>query len=291
MPEVKRERVKGPLKFHGGKTYLASQIWDIAEPIIGEIVHCVEGCCGGARWAIEGWNRGYEKSFVLNDLDKDVSNFWMTLQSKKQFDEFHRLCEMTPFSELEHDRVDIEFLEWPKPDWEVMHRSVRAWQFFVLCRQSLAGRMKAFTSITRNRTRGKMNAEASAWLSSIEGLPQVHRMLREMVVLCRDCVKLIDTQDGPKTLFYFDPPYLPETRVSKEVYREEMTTEQHVALLQRLETIEGKFMLSGYDSFLYEKFARRNNWNVHEFGIANHASGGKSKRRMREMLWTNFKGA
>jgi DNA adenine methylase len=47
-----------------------------------------------------------------------------------------------------------------------------------------------------------------------------------------------------------------------------------------------KVILSGYASPLYD--AALAGWNRHEVKIANHAAGGKSKRRMTEVLWTNF---
>src|SRR5207249_7948232 len=80
--------------------------------------------------------------------------------------------------------------------------------FFVVCRQSLAGRMKGFASLSRNRTRRRMNEQASAWITAVEGLPAVHERLRRVVILCRPAVEVLRSQDGPGTLFYLDPPYL-----------------------------------------------------------------------------------
>lgn len=59
-------------------------------------------------------------------------------------------------------------------------------------------------------------------------------------------------------------------------------------LLQRLSRIEGKFLLSGYDHRLYHAAAERWGWHRHEFEVANHAAGGEAKRRMTEVVWTNF---
>ena len=47
----------------------------------------------------------------------------------------------------------------------------------------------------------------------------------------RSALEVIQSQEGPKTLFYLDPPYLPETRSSPDVYGIEMSTEDHVELL------------------------------------------------------------
>jgi hypothetical protein len=43
--------------------------------------------------------------------------------------------------------------------------------FFVRCRQSMAGRMRDFATLSRTRVRRGMNEQAAAWLSAVEGLP------------------------------------------------------------------------------------------------------------------------
>ena len=107
-----------------------------------------------------------------------------------------------------------------------------------------------------------MNEQASAWLTAIEGLPAVHERLKRVVILNRDVLDVIRQQDGPDTLFYCDPPYLKETCASKDVYAHEMTDTQHLQLLELLNGIKGKFLLSGYPSGLYTTMP------IHSAGIA-----------------------
>ena len=72
-----------------------------------------------------------------------------------------------------------------RQEWEEAHAHVYgddsiadAVAFFVDCRQSRSGLMNGFTSVTRNRTRRRMNGNVSEWLSAIEGLPEVHLRLQ-----------------------------------------------------------------------------------------------------------------
>ncbi|MEN6520331.1 MAG: DNA adenine methylase [Armatimonadota bacterium] len=53
------------------------------------------------------------------------------------------------------------------------------------------------------------------------------------------------------TLFYLDPPYIPETRKSGK-YRHEMTAEDHQELVEILLSIQGKVVLSGYNHPIYK---------------------------------------
>jgi DNA adenine methylase len=133
-----------------------------------------------------------------------------------------------------------------------------------------------------------MNEQAAAWLTAVEGLPEVHARLRRVVVLNRPALDVIRQQDGPDTLFYLDPPYLHETRAATDAYAHEMSDADHAKLLVALSHVEGKFLLSGYDSEMYRKAERVYGWNRHTFDLPNHAAGGGEKRRMTEVLWTNF---
>lgn len=196
------------------------------------------------------------------------------------------LIEVTPFSEIEFniDQFHSTCLNVGNviPDVEAAKR------FFVVCRQSLAGRMKAFTALTKTRVRRGMNGEASAWWSAIEGLADVHERLKRVVILNKDAVEVIKSQDGPQTLFYLDPPYLSETRTAPKVYDWEMDNDDHVNLLVALRRLQGKFLLSGYRSKLYDSEASIWTWKRHDFEIPNQAAGGKEKRIMTECVWTNY---
>jgi DNA adenine methylase len=131
-----------------------------------------------------------------------------------------------------------------------------------------------------------MNEQASAWLTAVEGLPAVHVRLRRVVVLNRPALAVLRSQDGPGTLFYLDPPYLPATRAAPRVFGAEMTEADHRELLSVIVGLKGRVMLSGYPSPLYDRYLA--GWNRPGFDLPNHAAGGRSKRRMTERVWCNF---
>jgi DNA adenine methylase len=134
-----------------------------------------------------------------------------------------------------------------------------------------------------------MNEQVAAWLSVIEGLPAVHARLKRVVILNQPALDVTRTQDGPRTLFYLDPPYAHETRATTGEYgQHEMTTHDHLVLLRTLMGIEGRFLLSGYRCDVYDEAAATGGWNRHDFELPNNASGSKAKKRMTESVWTNF---
>lgn len=283
MPNKQPSALSSPLKYHGGKRYLAKRIVDLMPPHL----HYCEPFAGGLSVLLAKDPEGVSE--VVNDIDLHLWRFWNLLADPTYFAEFVRIVEAKPFCE-ETWRCAADAMRLSPPE------SYEEWvlegvNFFIWCRQSLAGRMKSFTGITKTRVRRGMNNEVSAWLTAVEGLPAVHERLKRVLILNRDALDVIREQDGPDTLFYLDPPYVDETRTAKSVYRHEMTPEQHVELLSLLPDLRGHWMLSGYDSKLYQSFFKDFPHTRYEFDLPNNAASGPTKRRMTEVLWTNIEKA
>ena len=239
--------------------------------------HYVEPFFGGGQVLLAKDPEGVSE--VANDIHGGLMTFWRVLQDRHMFADFARAVEAVPFSQVEwkeaHKRYGGDMVQ-------------EAVAFFIDARQSRAGKMQDFATVSRNRVRRGMNEQASAWMTAVEGLPAVAARLRRVVILNEDAITVIKSQDGPKTLFYCDPPYLAETRASAGDYAHEMTLDDHRRLLTRLIQIKGQFLLSGYRNKLYDGFARQYGWTRKDFDMPNHAAGGKSKRRMTESVWMNY---
>jgi DNA adenine methylase len=260
------------VKWHGGKHYLAEWIVSHFPPHL----HYVEPFFGGgavlfARDPTRNWMEGHPEahtgdngqvrsyhsgaSEVVNDVHQELTNFWRVLQDPEKFPRFQRRVEMTPFSQV----------EWEAAFEPSGDEAERAAKFFIRYRQS---------------------RQASAWLSAIEGLPEAHGRLRGVVILCQDANQVIRTQDGPFTLYYCDPPYVPETRAAASIYEHEMSVEEHRRLLETLLAVEGKVILSGYHNPLYDEMLA--GWRVAERLIDNKSGSGKTKQMRTEVLWMNY---
>jgi DNA adenine methylase len=287
-----------PLKWHGGKYYLRKWIIGLMPPHL----HYVEPFFGGggillARDPDRDWmDTGKEKlpahlkgsSEVANDIHGELTNFWKVLQNPEDFDAFHQKVLLTPFSEVEFKEALQATETATELDDSTEGRVTRAHRFFVLARQSRQGLMNDFATLSRNRTRGRINEQVNAWLGVVDGLPDVHERLRNVLILNQDACAVIRKQDGPNTLFYCDPPYVHETRSTTGDYDHEMTEAQHRSLLDALAGIEGKFMLSGYPSELYGEWESKHGWKRHEYLIDNKAASGAVKEVKTECLWCNF---
>lgn len=270
IPVSQPEQLVQPLKWHGGKHYLASRIIEL----MPEHIHYVEPFFGGGSVLLNKAAEGVSE--VVNDVHHELTNFWRVLQDEKKFAKFKRIVEAMPFSQVEWDDAH-------KKSRSSIHEAVN---FFVRCRQSRAGKFDCFATLSRNRTRRQMNEQTSSWLTAVDGLPAVAARLKRVVVMCGDAVKVIRSQDGDNTLFYLDPPYVHESRVTTSDYDFEMSTDQHTDLLEAVSQCNGNVLLSGYPNELYDRFLT--DWNTVDIKIDNKASNAKRKPIKIERIWMNY---
>ena len=272
------QAIASPGKWHGGKGAFNGALAKWIVTLMPTHTHYVEPYFGMGNVLLAKKHNGVSEA--VNDVHRELTNWWRVLAYEATFAAFRRIIEATPFSGVEWEQAGQHSIGDP------VHRAVK---FFVRCRMSLAGRCDTFAPLSRTRTRGGMNEQASAWLSAVDGLPEVHARMKRVVILpSMNALDVIRTQDGPNTLFYLDPPYLHETRAAKQVYDHEMLRDDHIELLAVLANIQGKFLLSGYRSILYDRFSDECGWHRSEYLIANCAASGLKKRTMLECVWTNF---
>lgn len=263
----------------GGKHYMAAKIIKLFPPhkIYTEVY------AGGLSVLL---NKDYEGiAEVVNDLNGELTSFWKVLQSPQYFPLLKRRLEATPFSQVEFNLTKEITSSRPKSNNIVDI----AYDLFVRTRLSLAGRGTSFAPISTNRLRRGMCEQVSAWLSSIEALTEVHNRLKRVLIYNDDALRVIDWCDNKDTLFYLDPPYSIDTRVSKKDYGQyEVTPQHHLDLLNKLCTIKGKFAISGYHSKVYDDFAAQQKWRVVEFPTTNNASHQDKKPSRVEVVWLNY---
>lgn len=222
-----------PLKYLGGK-------WQIAKWIVSQMPPhrvYVEPFCGSAAVFFRKPPAEIE---TLNDLNLQVVNFFKVL--REQPDELIRAIALTPYARdeylLAHEHVDDPI--------EMARR------FYVLSFQSFGGhRGSGWRRLIRIGRGSSLTAE---W-SRLDGLLAAAHALKGAQIENKNALDLIRECDSSDTLFYVDPPYLPETRSGngKHRYAHEMDAVQHRELADVLHSVRGMVLISGYRSALYDE--------------------------------------
>lgn len=271
------------IKWHGGKSYLARRIVELMPP---HARYC-EPFFGGGSVLFARDGEGVAE--FVNDIDNHLTNFWRVLGNTNRFERFQRMVEAVPFSEVEFDESRMTWIPIVDDleEQRVLDAISHATSFFIRNRQSRQGLGNSFATPTSRLRRG-MNENVSAWLTAVDGLPAFHARLRRVEICCQDAISFINKFDFEQAFFYCDPPYLHSTRTVTDAYQHEMTEDDHVALLNRLSTIKGKFLLSGYPSMLYDDWASAIGANHIDIEIDNKASGSRTKEKKIERLWFNY---
>lgn len=262
--------LRPPVKWHGGKYYLAKRIVSLFPP------HRIYlEAFGGAASVL--LNKEPVEVEAYNDLDLKITRLFRILQ--KEGRQFVERIQFVPYSEYEFESAE----HYPAGASELD----KAVCDFIRWRQSFGGRGSTW-SYTTKRARGGMAGDVNAWWTAIDQLPEIIERLRRVQLLSQPAIKAIRRFDHPDALIYCDPPYVHETRApnSRDVYGIEMTEEEHYELGKVLKVCVSKVVISGYPSELYEDIFR--SWRRVEFDIANHAAGGRKKSRKRETLWLNW---
>ncbi|MFT3786637.1 MAG: DNA adenine methylase [Tepidisphaeraceae bacterium] len=261
--------IRSPVKWHGGKRYLATRI-------IGFFPDhriYLEPFGGGASVLL---NKPVAEVETYNDLDLRISRLFRVLRN--QGDAFVARARLVPYSQVEFDSAAACTEDASELD--------RAICDFVRWRQSFGGKGQSW-SCTTGRARGGMAGDVNAWWTAIEQLPAVIDRLKRVQIICQSAFDAIPKFDHKDAVIYCDPPYVHSTRVDRAVYHAEMTDKEHRELGRLLGRCKGNVIVSGYPSGLYDDIYK--GWYRTEFDIANHAAGGKTKKRETECLWMNFR--
>lgn len=266
--------LRPPVKTHGGKWYLRKWIIDRFPKNYQDLRYC-ELCCGGATIFL---NKEPSTEEIINDIDKGTISILRALRDEpKEFiDRLKRIKYTERTFVIARNRSETFFEDYVD----------KAVNEYVLRRMSRGGMKKTFA--WSDRERGGKPGDVNAWNTMLKQLPAIVDRIKATVILNKKFQEIFKVYDETDTFFYFDPPYLPDTRSngSKDVYEHEMSVEDHIDLLTFIRDARSKIMISGYTSSLYNKYLK--GWKTAKKELANHSGQGKSKDRRIECLWWNY---
>jgi len=224
------------LRYHGGKWRLAPFV---TEFFPGHKVY-VEPFGGGASILLRKQRSVTE---IYNELDGEVVNLFRVLRDPDQSDRLKLALELTPYSREEFDAA-YDIAECPVE--QARRTLVKSW-------------FGAYSKGLMNKTGFDTRVNSDGYCSRVatfiklsDMIETIRQRMTGVVIENTDALRLIPRMDAHHTLFYVDPPYVPDSRSGK-YYRHEMSEECHRELAGVLHACKGMVILSGYASELYDR--------------------------------------
>ncbi len=204
---------------------------------------------------------------TINDIDGNIVNLFRVCRDYPE--ELAKAINLTPFSR-------DEFISCNTPSNSPIEQARRT---LVRYHQSFGTSNSSKNSWRNVQTYGGPRC-ATMWNCLPEIIVNCCERLKEAQIENTDALTLIERYNDENTLIYCDPPYLLDLR-KKNMYKHEMSDEQHIELLKVLKASKSKIILSGYDNDLYN--SELSGWTTAEKTTT--AQFGKVRT---EKLWMNF---
>ena len=186
------------------------------------------------------FNKAPSNIETINDIDSDITNLFNVI--RENTDELLRKVVMTPYSREEYDNAFIASAEDDNIE--------SARKFLIRCWQGIGSNNK-YKSGWKNDVQGRERAYAvKNWYELPEKITEIVDRLKTVQIENRPAVELIKRFNSEKVLIYADPPYLTSTR-KRNIYKYEMTDQEHEELLKVLLAHKGSVIISGYDNEMY----------------------------------------
>ena len=263
--------MKPLISYYGGKQRIASKIVGY----ISQIPHTVyvEPFGGGASVLFakprrEVTNGGHYREVINDTSDILISLYRCAIECP---DELALKLEATLYSQSDHARAKVickNLLEYSQIEI--------AWAYFVNVNCS-------FGHIINTGWGIGVRSEnwSQTWQNRITSLKDKLERLQSVHVSCEDALRCIDKWDSSHSLLYCDPPYPGTNQGPYEGY----TTEDWIALCDKLDNIKGSYILSNYPQDYQPKSAQQRI----EISAVMSASNGKTRKdtdtKRTEILW------
>ncbi len=262
-------KIKSPaLRYHGAKFRLAP--WVISH--FPEHTYYTE-VYGGAAGVL--LNKPRSKAEVYNDIDGDIVNFFKTVRNFNTMQDLIKKLQMTPYSRAEFD-LAYEFTD--NSIERARRTAIRATMGF-----GSGGTTMAKTGFRTDLKRNYGTA-MDLWVKYPDSLAAVGQRFLGVQIENKPAIPLLLKHDNNQTLHYLDPPYVLHTRSlgsRNRTYRNELSDDDHVELLDVAIKLSGHVVLSGYNTELYDDILT--GWRKET--KLSRISAGRGTKLKTECLW------
>ncbi|MBP3741848.1 MAG: DNA adenine methylase [Treponema sp.] len=258
--------MKTPISYYGGKQLLSSLIVGL---IPKHRLYCEPFFGGGAVF----FAKEPSDVEVINDTNKDLINFYEVV--KENFAALEHEISLSLHSRDMHRQAEVIY---SNPD--MFGRVKRAWAVWMLANTSYGCRLDgSFGYDRKGSVSKKLDNKREAFTE------EYAKRLRKVQIECCDAIRIIKSRDTADSFFYIDPPYVGSDQGHYDGY----TQEDFDILLNLLDGIKGKFILSSYRNTSLKKHILKNGWYTAEIRMHCSMTSNSSHAHGKiEVLTANF---
>ena len=274
--------IKSPISWVGGKFMLADKI----VRLFPEHTLYVE-VFGGAAHVL--FKKPPSTTEIYNDINRDLVCFFQTVKDKEKCGILYEMLDSTPYSRDVFDLClsVVNNHEFDEVKFPYASDIYRAYCFAVVNKQSFGALGESWGVQVENIDNGRI----AATFNNIKyRLSAACDRLKYVQIEKNDFRYILKRYDRANTLFYLDPPYTFDMRSAGKQYKHEMEEADHIELVDMLLNLQGKAVLSGYDTPLYNRLCEAG-WSKISLGERNIDicnPGGKPRLKKQEFVWCNF---
>ena len=250
--------MRTPITYYGGKQTMLKHIL----PLIPEHKLYTEPFCGGAAVLFA---KEPAEGEVINDINMHLVNFYNTL--RLDYEALKAKIDSTLHARDAHAHA-AHILAYP----DFFSHVDRAWAVWALSKMSFASMLDGSFGYDFGGGMPKKLRNAKEEFCEL-----LADRLEQVTIESRHAFEVIETYDGPTTFHFVDPPY-----VNSDCghYEGVFGDADLGRLLDLLQQVQGKFMLTMFPHDLIEAYAQRNGWTIHR--IERFISASKTSRRKQE---------
>ncbi len=259
--------LKTPISYYGGKINLLPHIL----PLIPEHQIYTEPFFGGGAVFFA---KAPVRAEVINDTNDQVVNFYQVL--KTDFHALKELIEATLSARVTY-KTALTIYKMP----HLFTKLQQAWAFYVVTNLGFSGKIGSWAF-------DKYGSRARSFSNKkLKFVPELSERLQHVLIESNDALKVIEGKDTKDTFHYIDPPYIDADQGHYTGY----TEADFCKLLELLCIVQGKFLLSSYDSEMLQEFAGSQSWFRKEINLplsASKSTSSKARVRKVEILTANY---
>ncbi|MCX8587276.1 MULTISPECIES: DNA adenine methylase [unclassified Gilliamella] len=188
---------------------------------------------------------------VYNDIDCSVFNLFKILRDPQSAKKLIQLIALTPFHRNEY--LNACYCNCSDEIIQASQLLIRSFMSF--SSNGIHQKNSGFSGSTKKRG----TTDATTWAKIPANLLAIVERLQGVIIENIPAIELLDKHDGPETLFYCDPTYMHATRTTTAGYQYEMTLVDHEIFLNKIKRVEGRVVIFGYNSELYNDML--NGWD------------------------------